>query len=130
MSPVAWQRIEGAAMCVAAIPLAAMTQPGWPLWVWPLALLAPDLSMLGYLAGPRIGAAIYNLFHLYAGGMLLALIGLLVGQPALIAVGAFWLTHVGADRALGFGLKYEIGFRTTHLDGKDPASSQEFSQKK
>ncbi|MDB6176109.1 DUF4260 domain-containing protein [Paracoccus sp. Z330] len=114
-SAIAWQRAEGIAMFVAAIPLAAMTQPGWPLWVWPLALLAPDLSMTGYLAGPRIGAMIYNLFHLYAGGMGLALAGLLLGQPAVIAAGAFWLAHVGADRALGIGLKGTGGFYDHHL---------------
>ena len=56
MSPVAWQRIEGAGIFAAAVALAGMTQSGWPLW--PLVLLAPDLSMIGYLAGARVGAAI------------------------------------------------------------------------
>ena len=115
MNTVAWQRIEGAGVFAASIALAGITQTGWPLWLWPLALLAPDLSMLGYLAGPRIGAATYNAAHLYANGLILALLGLLIGQTALIAAGAIWLAHVGIDRALGYGLKHPTGFRDTHL---------------
>ena len=116
MTPVLWQRAEGGLILAASLGLAGAMQPGWPLWIWPLALLAPDLSMAGYLAGPRIGAALYNAAHLYACGLILALLGLLAGQPGLIAAGALWLAHVGADRALGYGLKAESGFRDTHLD--------------
>lgn len=115
MSVIAWQRAEGALVALAALPLAGLTQSGWPLWLWPLALLAPDLSALGYLAGPRMGAALYNAAHLYAGGLLLALLGLLTGSPGMIAAGAVWLAHVGADRALGYGLKHPSGFHDTHL---------------
>src|SRR5258706_1447306 len=32
-------------------------------WWFPLFLLAPDLSMLAYLAAPRVGAFGYNLAH-------------------------------------------------------------------
>lgn len=73
------------------------------------------MAALGYLAGPRIGAALYNAAHLYAGGLALALVGLLAGSPATIAAGAVWLAHVGADRALGYGLKQPSDFRDTHL---------------
>ncbi len=122
MNTIAWQRVEGAALAIAALALAGAVSPGWPLWLWPVLLLAPDLAMLGYLAGPRIGAALYNLAHLYAWGLFLALIGLLAGMPALIAAGAVWIAHVGADRALGYGLKESSGFHDTHLGriGRDP----------
>ncbi|MDN5568502.1 MAG: DUF4260 domain-containing protein [Paracoccus sp. (in: a-proteobacteria)] len=33
----------------------------------------------------------------------------------LIALGAVWLVHVGADRAMGYGLKQGTGFHDTHL---------------
>ena len=26
-----------------------------------------------------------------------------------------WLTHIGVDRAVGYGLKYPSGFKDTHL---------------
>lgn len=116
MSPRGWQRAEGGLVLLAAMAVAMQLAPGgWPLWAWPLALLAPDLSMAGYLAGPRVGAAVYNAFHLYAGGLLLAVLGLGIGQLALIFAGMLWLAHVGADRALGYGLKQASGFRDTHL---------------
>ena len=107
MTPVVWQRVEGAGIFTAAIALAGFTQSGWPLWVWPL--------MLGYLAGPRIGAAVYNAAHLYANGLILALLGLMIGSPDLIAAGGIWMAHVGIDRALGYGLKTAAGFQDTHL---------------
>ena len=115
MSVIAWQRLEGGLLAVLALALAGMMAPGWPLWLWPLLLLAPDIAALGYLAGPRVGAALYNAVHLYAGGLALALMGVLAGSPATIAAGAVWLAHVGADRALGYGLKQPDAFQDTHL---------------
>jgi hypothetical protein len=32
-----------------------------------------------------------------------------------VQLGLIWLAHVGADRLLGYGLKYPTGFRDTHL---------------
>lgn len=110
-----WQRIEGAIIAVVALVLTFMVNAGLGWWVWIVVLLAPDLSMLGYLLGARTGAAVYNLFHLYAGGLLLLLIGMVLGATALMTFGLLWLVHVGADRALGFGLKQPTGFADTHL---------------
>jgi Domain of unknown function (DUF4260) len=47
----------------------------------------------------------------------LALAGAALGfrQSGLIAFALIWLAHVGADRALGFGLKYPTLFKDTHL---------------
>lgn len=115
MSVIAWQRLEGGLIAIVALVLAGMMSPGWPLWLWPMALLAPDLAAIAYLAGSRAGAAIYNGAHLYAGGLALALLGLLSGSPATIAAGAVWLAHVGGDRALGYGLKHPTAFKDTHL---------------
>ena len=76
---------------------------------------APDLGMLGYLAGPRPGAAVYNALHLYGGGLLLFAAGMAGGWPMATAAGALWMAHVGFDRMLGYGLKLPSGFRDTHL---------------
>ena len=87
---------------------------GHPLWLPPL-LLAPDISMLGYLRGPGAGAWLYNLAH--NAGVALAVLGLgaWLGVPALGLAGAVLLAHVGMDRALGHGLKYPAAFQDTHL---------------
>lgn len=33
----------------------------------------------------------------------------------VLAVALIWLAHIGFDRALGYGLKYDTGFSFTHL---------------
>lgn len=93
---------------------------GWLVFV--LLLLVPDLSMAGYLAGPRWGALSYNLFHTYTAPLLLAAAGLSLRHPALAAVALIWSAHIGLDRMLGYGLKLPSGFRDTHLGIQgDPA---------
>ena len=115
MIAVNWQKAEGALVALAGLGIALAVQPGWPWWVWPLILLAPDLAMIGYALGPRAGAALYNAAHLYGLAMLLAVLGVVAGLPVLIALGGLWLAHIGIDRALGYGLKSREGFRVTHL---------------
>jgi hypothetical protein len=80
-----------------------------------LLLLAPDLSMLGYVAGPRVGAVVYNVFHAYPLPAVLGIFGLLGGSPLVLAVALIWLAHIGMDRLLGYGLKYPTEFKDTHL---------------
>jgi Domain of unknown function (DUF4260) len=108
-------RLEGAAVLVIAVVAYARSGASW--WLFTVLVLAPDLSFLGYLAGPRIGAAGYNALHTTLGPIALVLIGLLAPSPLSVAVALIWLAHIGADRALGYGLKYEAGFGFTHLGG-------------
>jgi Domain of unknown function (DUF4260) len=35
------------------------------------------------------------------------------GKP--LVLGLVWLAHIGADRLLGYGLKYDDNFQHTHL---------------
>ena len=114
MSAAAWQRLEGAGLALGGLLIAFFAAPGWGALVWIGLLVAPDLAMLGYLAGPRIGAHVYNCAHIYALPLLLTVLGVALGSTALIAAGGLWLAHVGADRALGLGLKLPGGFRDTH----------------
>ena len=78
-------------------------------------LFAPDLTMLGYLAGPKVGAAIYNAFHTYAMPAVLGALGMLFASPLAIVVSLIWFAHIGVDRAVGYGLKYPTSFKDTHL---------------
>ena len=106
-------RSEAVAAFVAGIALWAVNG-GSLLWLVP-ALLLPDLSMLGYLANPRVGAVTYNMVHNWT--LAVVLIGFgwwLAVTPAMFA-GAVVLAHVGMDRALGYGLKLPTDFRDTHL---------------
>jgi hypothetical protein len=77
--------------------------------------LAPDLSMLGYLANPRTGSAIYNLGHTLFLPLTLFLIAYTINHPLLIAITIIWISHIAFDRLLGYGLKYPTFFKDTHL---------------
>jgi hypothetical protein len=106
-------RLEGAAVFGVATAAFFAFDGAW--WVFLLLALAPDLGMVGYLANARVGAWTYNATHVYAAPLVLGAFGATLDSrlPALIA--AVWVAHIGADRALGYGLKEPTGFRDTHL---------------
>lgn len=113
-------RLEGAAILAASLAAYASTGAGWGAFA--LLFLLPDLSLVAYLRGPRLGAQAYNAAHSMPGPIALVAGGALAAQPVLLAVGLVWAAHIGMDRMLGFGLKYEVGFADTHLGrvGNDP----------
>lgn len=78
--------------------------------------LVPDLSMIGYLANARWGAATYNTIHTYVVPLLLTAYGAATGQRTIFLLSLIWIAHIGFDRLLGFGLKYPTRFKDTHLD--------------
>ena len=106
-------RAEGLAIFVAGV-LTYLQLNGHPLWLLPL-LLVPDVSMVGYLAGPRMGAITYNLVHNLALALALLAIGWFSAVAPLALAGAIALAHVGMDRSLGYGLKLPTDFKDTHL---------------
>lgn len=106
-------RLEWAAVLAAAIAAYILLDGSWLLFV--LLILAPDLAMLGYLAGPAAGAFLYNAFHLLACPVILFLAGLYAGEAVLMQVAAIWIAHIAMDRVLGYGLKLRTGFADTHL---------------
>ena len=108
-------RIEG--LAYVALALIGYAQSGYSWWFFAALILAPDVSMFGYLISPGIGAASYNLVHTLTLPILLLCGAALFANMLLLAVGTIWLVHLGADRALGYGLKYATGFGDTHLGG-------------
>ena len=119
MSAVLWQRIEGGLVFVAAL-LAVVVQNFMGIsgywWLYLIAFFAPDIGFIGYLAGPKAGATVYNLLHLYGVGLAVAVAGFAIfGSPLYMNIGLLWMAHVGFDRMLGFGLKEPTAFADTHL---------------
>ncbi len=108
-----WLRAEGAASFAAG--LAGFLFLGLPWWAFALLLLVPDVSMVGYLRGPRVGAILYNVVHNLASGVVVAGIGLAIGSVPLAAAGAILVAHSGMDRIAGYGLKFPSSFHDTHL---------------
>ncbi|WP_274423420.1 DUF4260 domain-containing protein [Chelativorans sp. YIM 93263] len=106
-------RIENAVIALAALVAYQLSGGSW--WLFALLILAPDLSMLGYLGGPRLGAWCYNAIHSWIAPVLLYLIGLLIELPVMIHVALILAAHIALDRTLGYGLKHETGFKDTHV---------------
>jgi hypothetical protein len=106
-------RVEGAALLAASVTAFALMGGAWSTFA--LTFLLPDLSLLGYLAGARVGAVAYNVGHSTIGPVVLAGLGLALAAPAAWLAASIWLAHIGFDRMLGYGLKYATGFRHTHL---------------
>ena len=105
-------RLEGFALLIVALAAYGRWGHGWGIFA--AAFLAPDLAFLGYLAGPRAGARCYDATHATPGALACLALGA-AGHPGFLPAGLIWLAHIGFDRALGYGLKYEAGFGHTHL---------------
>jgi hypothetical protein len=114
LRPAALLRVEGVALLVLSVLLYRVNGGGWLMFG--VLLLAPDLSMLGYLAGPQVGAAIYNTFHTYAMPAVVGALGVIFASPLTVAVALIWFAHIGMDRTVGYGLKYPSSFKDTHLE--------------
>jgi hypothetical protein len=106
-------RLEGLAVAAVSAVLYARTGASW--WLFAVLWLAPDLSILGYLAGPCRGSRVYNAAHTYILPITLAACALLLRANALLPFALIWVNHIGVDRLMGYGLKFSNGFSWTHL---------------
>ena len=108
-----WLRAEGFAVFAAGF--AGFVFLGLPWWAFLLLLIVPDVSMVGYLRGPRVGAIVYNVAHDLLSGVAIAGLGLVIGSVPIAAAGAILVAHGGIDRMMGYGLKFPSSFKDTHL---------------
>jgi len=106
-------RLEGLTLFSGMTLLYAVWGGYW--WIYAVLFLAPDLSFLAYLSGPRTGAIVYNAAHSYMAPVTLMVTSLGTGSPLALSIALIWMAHIGFDRALGYGLKYAAGFGFTHL---------------
>jgi Domain of unknown function (DUF4260) len=120
--PVLLLRVEGLITLAAAI--AAYRALGGTWGVFALCFLLPDLSMLGYLVNPKVGAYAYNAGHSLVLPALLAGAALGLGSVAVGLAALIWVAHIGFDRALGYGLKETSSFFETHLGRVGRAATQ------
>ncbi|HEY1025125.1 MAG TPA: DUF4260 domain-containing protein, partial [Sphingobacteriaceae bacterium] len=75
----------------------------------------PDVSIAGYLISSRIGAVVYNFFHHQGIALGIGIAGVLMRNEALNLAAIMLFGHSALDRMFGYGLKYNSGFRFTHL---------------
>ena len=106
-------RAEG--LMVLGLVVVLFWRGGYSWVLFAVLFLVPDISMLGYLINPKVGAMTYNAVHNYIGAVLLALVGLIADNRICAAISLIWAAHIGFDRLLGYGLKYPTAFGDTHL---------------
>jgi hypothetical protein len=111
--PVWFQRVESAA--IAALAAVAFVELDFEWWYLVVLFLLFDLSMLGYLHSPRVGAWAYNTVHSFAGPAAAGIAGITAGSRALAFASLVWVFHIAVDRGLGYGLKFQDRFTHTHL---------------
>jgi hypothetical protein len=108
-------RLEGGALFALGLLLYWKVGGNWLAFI--ILLLTPDIAMLGYLRDERYGAALYNLAHFSLVPAVIAMIGIIAGNGAVLAVALIWFSHINMDRLVGYGLKLPTGFKDTHLGG-------------
>ena len=105
--------LEGLIVLIGALIFYTVLDGNWLLFI--ILFLAPDLSFMGYFAGPKAGAAIYNIFHTCLVPFVLFLVSLVSDYPVGMHIAVIWFAHIGTDRLAGYGLKYPRGFKTSHM---------------
>ncbi|KGO79860.1 hypothetical protein Q763_11680 [Flavobacterium beibuense F44-8] len=106
-------KLEEAALFLLGIYFFSQLDYAW--WWFLVLLLVPDFSMIGYAFGNKAGAWAYNFFHHRGVAILLYLAGMYYSSQLLQLIGVIWFAHSSMDRMFGYGLKYENGFKFTHL---------------
>lgn len=106
-------KTEELAMLVLGIWMFSLYNISW--WWFIGFFLVPDIGMLGYLINNRWGAFLYNIFHHKAIAIGIGLLGFYLKLQVLEIAGIILFAHSSFDRMLGYGLKYEKGFKFTHL---------------
>ena len=108
-----WLRLEAAGLL--GLSAVAFSYTNESLWIVALAFLAPDLSAIVYAYGSRWGSWSYNLAHASPAPLALLALGWWTHDRLMLALALVWFMHLGFDRLLGYGLKYEDDFQHTHL---------------
>lgn len=106
-------KLEEIAMFGLGVYLFGLLPYAW--WWFLVLLLAPDIGMIGYLFGNKTGAFTYNIFHHKGIAIAVYLVGVYFSMPMVQLAGTILFAHAAFDRILGYGLKYEKGFKFTHL---------------
>lgn len=88
---------------------------GFSFWWLIVLFFVPDISMLAYCFGSKIGACIYNLFHSYSVAIAIYFFGYYFNDIYVIMISSILFSHISFDRILGYGLKFSNGFKNTHL---------------
>jgi hypothetical protein len=108
-------RLEALLVLLIALICYSGLHGSWLLFLF--LFLAPDVSLLGYLAegNGRFAATFYNALHCYAVPLGVALIAWRLHSVVTEGIAVIWVAHIALDRFIGFGLKYAQAANPTHM---------------
>ncbi len=84
-------------------------------WFFLTLFLVPYIGMIGYIINSKFDALSYNTFHHKGLAIIISGIGIYISNEPLQFSGIILFAHSAFDRILGYSLKYEKGFKCTHL---------------
>lgn len=84
------------------------------IWIFLTLFFVPDISILAYKFKLKNADYYYNFTHTYFIPVFLFLVSYIIGVNWLFMISLIWISHIGFDRMLGFGLKIS-SFKDTHL---------------
>ena len=106
-------KLEEAAIFLLCLLLFIQLNFAW--WWFPTLLFLPDIGMMGYLVNPKVGAYMYNFFHLRFIAAIAAAYAITYGNDNWKLAAIILFAHISFDRVLGYGLKHTDSFSNTHL---------------
>ena len=106
-------RLEGLLVLTVSTMIYSQLGASWKIFM--LLFFLPDISLLAYLINNDLGAICYNIAHSYIVPLLLMAGCITLQQNEWLYIICIWIGHIGFDRMLGYGLKYNAGFKYTHL---------------
>lgn len=108
-----FQRVENAVVALAVVVAVVQLDIAW--WWLAALFLVFDLSMIGYVGSPALGALTYNIGHSYIVPLLVGTASVVTDSRGALILSLAWTFHIGVDRLLGYGLKFSDRFTHTHL---------------
>jgi hypothetical protein len=109
--PGAILRLEGGVLLIAT--LSAYTAANRPVFWIPIAILLPDLLFLGKVRETKVGGFLYDITHTYplpSALMFYCVVTDFMLHKPLSGAAILWFMHIGFDRLLGRGRKYDGAF--------------------
>jgi hypothetical protein len=113
MAPIIQRRLEALAFLAAC--MAYYASQGYSFETFLLYFFIPDLTILAYFKGPKIGAYFYNTAHFYLFPVSIGLYAIYRDDSTLMQTALIWGSHIAFDRTIGWGLKHSDSFCNTDL---------------
>jgi hypothetical protein len=105
--------MEALIVLAATIALYSEVSGEWLLFV--VLFLTPDLAFIPVLINQELGRHMYNVVHTHSLSVGAAALAYFLDWESILGLALIWTAHIAMDRIVGYGLKYRIDGKETHL---------------